>query len=69
MLCIPVEIPESITQIDDELKAIYHSSDSICIFVFNSRIDRNQFMERSIGMLKDERMALYTDYQNQQNKK
>ena len=29
MICIKANIPEELSQIDDELKAIYHSSDTI----------------------------------------
>ena len=45
MLCIKAEIPKEICEIDDELKAIYHSHDTICIWVFKSREDRNNFMD------------------------
>ena len=41
--------------IDDELKAIYHSKDTVCIWVFETRIDRNKFMNETIGMLKNNR--------------
>ena len=34
MYCIQADIPNSLCKIDDELKAIYHSKDSICIWVF-----------------------------------
>ena len=30
MICIKTEIPQEICNIDDELKAIYHSKDTIC---------------------------------------
>ena len=59
MICIKTEIPEEICKIDDELKAIYHSKDSVCIWVFKSKDDRNRFMEETIGMLKDERQESY----------
>ncbi len=59
MICIKTEIPEEICKIDDELKAIYHSKDSVCIWVFRSKDDRNRFMEETIGMLKDERQEYY----------
>ena len=59
MICIKTEIPEEICKIDDELKAIYHSKDSVCIWVFKSKDDRNRFMEETIGMLKDERQEYY----------
>jgi len=55
VICIKTEIPEEICKIDDELKAIYHSKDSVCIWVFKSKDDRNRFMEETIGMLKDEK--------------
>ena len=31
MICLQVEVPEEICEIDDELKAIYHSNDCVCI--------------------------------------
>tara|TARA_B100001029_G_scaffold33366_1_gene25227 strand:- start:10473 stop:10664 length:192 start_codon:yes stop_codon:yes gene_type:complete len=59
VICIKTEIPEEICKIDDELKAIYHSKDSVCIWVFKSKDDRNRFMEETIGMLKDQRQEYY----------
>lgn len=59
MICIKSEIPKEISEIDDELKAIYHSNDSFCIWVFETRDDRNRFMEDTIGMMKDEREAYF----------
>ena len=55
MYCIKTEIPQEICDIDDELKAIYHSKDTVCIWVFETRIDRNRFMDETAGMLKNER--------------
>ena len=40
MICIKTEIPKEICEIDDELKAIYHSKDTICIWFFKNRDDR-----------------------------
>ena len=34
MICIKTDIPDELNKIDDELKAIYHSNDSVCIWVF-----------------------------------
>lgn len=34
-------IPKEICEIGDELKVIYHNNDSKCMWVFNSRLDRN----------------------------
>ena len=55
MFCIKTEIPQEICEIDDELKAIYHSKDTVCIWVFKIRADRNRFMDETAGMLKDKR--------------
>ena len=59
MHCFPVDIPHSLCEIDDELKASYHSKDSICIWVFDSREDRNNFVYETTGMLKTERESHY----------
>ena len=55
MYCIKTEIPQEICDIDDELKAIYHSKDMVCIWVLKTREDRSKFMDETAGMLKDER--------------
>ena len=49
------DIPQKICDIDDELKAIYHSRDTVCIWVFKTRDERNKFMDETVGMKKDER--------------
>ena len=59
MYCIQVDIPASLCEIDDELKAIYHSTDTVCIWVFNSRDAKNNFVEETAGMLKAERESHY----------
>ena len=59
MICINVNIPDELCEIDDELKAIYHSTNSICIWVFKSRDDRNKFMDETVGMLKKDREDYY----------
>ena len=59
MYCIQVDIPNSLCEIDDELKAIYHSKDTVCIWVFNSRDERNNFVVETAGMLKAERESHY----------
>ena len=59
MICLKVDIPDEICEIDDELKAIYHSSDTVCIWVFDSMEDRNKFMQETIGMSKKERENHY----------
>ena len=59
MYCIKAEIPQEICDIDDELKAIYHSNDTVCIWVFKTRADRNRFMDETAGMLKLDREQHY----------
>ena len=55
MICIKTDIPQEICDIGDELKAIYHSKDTVCIWVFKTREDRNRFMDETAGMHKDDR--------------
>jgi hypothetical protein len=62
MICIKTEIPQEICDIDDELKAIYHSKDTVCIWVFKNREDRNKFMVETAGMIKDEREGHYDKF-------
>ena len=62
MICIKTEIPQEVCDIDDELKAIYHSQDSVCIWVLKTREDRNRFMDETVGMLKDDREKHYEKF-------
>ena len=62
MICIKTHIPKEVCEIDDELKAIYHSKDSICIWIFKSTIDRNKFMDETVGMVKDKREEHFTSF-------
>lgn len=62
MICINAEIPAYICDIDDELKAIYHSRDTVCIWVFKTRQDRNNFMDKTAGMKKNERENYYLEF-------
>jgi len=64
MYCIQTEIPQEICEIDDELKAIYHSKNSVCIWVFKKREDRNKFMDETAGMLKSDRESHYESFYN-----
>ena len=59
MICIKADIPEELNEIDDELKAIYHSKDTVCIWVFKSRNERNKFVEETVGMKKKARENHY----------
>ena len=61
MICIKTAIPKEISEIDDELKAIYHSQDTVCIWVFQSRADRNNFMNETVGMNKEDQEKYFSD--------
>ncbi|MDA7636343.1 hypothetical protein N8210_00455 [Pelagibacteraceae bacterium] len=63
MICIKAEIPIELSNIDDELKAIYHSKDTVCFYIFKSRDLRNEFVEKTKGMNKDEREIIYSLYE------
>ena len=62
MICIKAEIPKELSLIDDELKAIYHSTDKVCFFIFKTRAKRNEFMERTQRTMKAEREEVYKEY-------
>jgi len=64
MYCIKTEIPQEICNIDDELKAIYHSRDTVCIWVLKSREDRNRFVDETAGMVKSEREQHFKSFYN-----
>ena len=63
MYCIKTKIPQEICDIDDELKAIYHSKDTVCFYIFKSRDLRNEFVEKTKGMNKSEREEIYKNYE------
>ena len=63
MICIKTEIPKELNDIDDELKAIYHSKDTVCFYIFKSRNLRNEFVKKTKGMNKDEREKVYDQYE------
>ena len=62
MICIKTDIPDELNKIDDELKAIYHSKDTVCLYIFKSRDLRNDFIERTKEMKKIEREEIYKEY-------
>ncbi|MDA7732976.1 hypothetical protein N8841_00635 [Candidatus Pelagibacter sp.] len=62
MICIKADIPKELNDIDDELKAIYHSKDTVCFFVFKNKEQRDEFVERTKGMLKIKRETIYQEY-------
>ena len=62
MICIKADIPKELNDIDDELKAIYHSKDTVCFFVFKNKEQRDEFVEKTKGMLKIKRETIYQEY-------
>ena len=64
MICINANIPNELNDIDDELKAIYHSRDTICFYIFKNREQRNEFIEKTKGMNKANRETVYQKYQS-----
>jgi hypothetical protein len=62
MICIKANIPKELNEIDDELKAIYHSKDTVCFYIFKSRDLRNQFIENTKTMNKTQREETYKQY-------
>tara|TARA_B110000967_G_C18286745_1_gene271780 strand:- start:44 stop:238 length:195 start_codon:yes stop_codon:yes gene_type:complete len=64
MICINANIPKELNDIDDELKAIYHSRDTICFYIFKNREQRNEFVEETKGMNKVNRETVYQKYQS-----
>jgi len=63
MICIKAEIPKELNDIEDELKAIYHSKDTVCFYIFKTRELRNEFIEKTKGMDKENREKIYKEYQ------
>jgi hypothetical protein len=63
MICIKAEIPKELNDIEDELKAIYHSKDTVCFYIFKTRELRNEFIEKTKGMNKESREQIYKGYQ------
>ena len=62
MICINANIPKELNEIDDELKAIYHSKNTVCFYIFKSRDQRNEFIEKTKGMNKTDRETVYQKY-------
>ena len=62
MICIKANIPKELSDIDDELKAIYHSKETVCFYTFKTRELRNEFIEKTKGMNKVDREKVYKQY-------
>ena len=64
MICLKTNIPEEVCNIDDELKAIYHSKDTVCFYIFKNRNQRNEFIEKTKRLSKNDREIIYQKYQS-----
>jgi hypothetical protein len=64
MICINANIPKELNDIDDELKAIYHSKDTVCFYIFKNREQKNEFIEKTNGMSKNDQEIVYQKYQS-----
>jgi hypothetical protein len=62
MICIKADIPKELSNIDDELKVIYHSKETVCFYIFKTRELRNEFIEKTKGMNKVDREKVYKQY-------
>ena len=62
MICIKTDIPKELSNIDDELKAIYHSKETVCFYTFKTRELRNEFIEKTKSMNKVDREKVYKQY-------
>ena len=62
MMCIKANIPKELNYIDDELKATYHSKDTICFYILINRDPRDEFIELIIGMNKADQETIYQKY-------
>ena len=54
MIYIKADIPKELSSNEDQLKAIYHSKNIVCFFTFENWEYRNQFIEKTKGMTKEE---------------
>ena len=64
MICINANIPKELNDINNELKAIYHSKDTVWYYIFKNREQRNEFIEKTNGMSKNDREIVYQKYQS-----
>ena len=62
MICTKANIPKELNDIDDKLKAIYHSIDTVCFYIFKTRNLRNEFLEKTKDKKKTQREEIYKQY-------
>ena len=59
MICIKANIRKELNDINDEFKAIYHSKNTVCFYIFENREMRNKFLDKIKGMSKFNREIIY----------
>jgi hypothetical protein len=64
MICSKANIPKELNNIEDKLKAIYHSKNTVCFFIFKNRDQQNELFEKTKGMTKVRRETVYQEYQS-----
>ena len=64
MICIKADILKELNDIYVELKAIYHSKNTIYFFTFENKEYRNEFIEKTKGMTKVEQETIYQECQS-----
>ena len=64
MICIRADITKELGDIVDELKAIYHSKNTVYFFIFKNREQQNEFVKKTTGMTKLVRETIYQEYQS-----
>ncbi len=64
MICIKADTPKELNNIEDKLKAIYRSKNTVCFFIFKNRDQQNELLEKTKGMTKVRRETVYQEYQS-----
>ena len=64
MICIKANIPKELDYIDDKLKAIYRSKDTVCFYLFENREMPNKFLDKTKGVNRIDREILYQKYKS-----
>ena len=54
MNCFKAQIPDHLQSVKDELKAMYQSKDSICIWIFKNVSEKKQIYKRDDWNAKEE---------------
>ena len=62
MICNKADIPKELNDIDDEVKTIYHSNDTVCFYIIKTRDLRNEFVDKTKSMEKTQREEIYKQY-------